>query len=134
MSPSRAAVALLAVAALALAGCASARGVVPPQDAQGRYVVKLEQNLTFNPREARIPVGGTILWVNNGTAGHDVHGYVGDPPKEDLPEFYTADASGLTRLLGPGESYAHTFPKAGTWTIWCHTHHEERMMQIVHVG
>jgi plastocyanin len=120
-------------AAVLLAGCATP-GVVPPRDAAGRYVVRMESSLVFAPAEVRVPVGATVVWVNNGTVAHDVSGYEGDPPRADRPEFFAADGQGLTRFLAPGESYEHTFTRAGTWTVWCHTHHEERMKGRVHVG
>lgn len=109
---------------------------MPPQDVQGRYVVEMTSDLMFSPSPARVPVGATVSWVNNATMPHDVAGYRGDPIETDFSEFSSSDQppQGLGRLMQPGENYNHTFSEKGTWTIWCHTHHEERMKQIIHVG
>ena len=122
---------------LPLAGCAdkAPEGVTPAMDDEGRYVIKLTNNLTFDPIEAIIPKGGTIVWVNEGPVDHDVAGYKGDPIKDDTTEFSSSHEppDGLGRLMHPGEEYTHTFTSKGAWTIWCHTHHEERMKGVVHV-
>ncbi|MFA5945055.1 MAG: plastocyanin/azurin family copper-binding protein [Candidatus Thermoplasmatota archaeon] len=122
---------------LLLAGCSQkAPGVTPPQDEQGRYVIGMASTLMFEPERARIPVGATVTWVNEATMDHDVAGYEGDPIKSDFSEFSSNDPppDGFGRLIPPGGQYNHTFTEKGTWTIWCHTHHEERMKGIVRVG
>lgn len=127
----------LLLAMLLMAGCSSPpSGTMPPQDVQGRYVVEMTSDLMFSPSPARVPVGATVSWVNNATMPHDVAGYRGDPIETDFSEFSSSDQppQGLGRLMQPGENYNHTFSEKGTWTIWCHTHHEERMKQIIHVG
>lgn len=130
--------AILAAALLALlAGCSEPeQGVTPPQDAQGRYVIEMTSQLTFEPVRAKIPAGATVIWVNNATMPHDVAGYEGDPIKSDFEDFSSGESAppGTVALIEPGGNYTHTFAKKGTWTIWCHTHHEERMKGIVHVG
>ena len=126
-------VAGLALAALILAGCASP-GVAPPKDAEGRYLVNLTSDLKFDPPEIRIPLGATVVWNNTGTVGHDVNAY--PPDNGDYPDWSSSDPApkGIGHLVAHGESVHFTFEKKGTWTIWCHTHHEERMKQVVHVG
>lgn len=119
-----------------LAGCSEPeQGVTPAQDAEGRYVIEMTSELTFEPLRAKIPVGATIIWVNNATMPHDVAGYEGDPIKSDFHDFSSGESAppGTVALIGPGGNYTHTFSGKGTWTIWCHTHHEERMKGIVHV-
>lgn len=106
----------------ALAGCGAPTGVVPQQDEEGRYVVLLTANNTFDPDDVRIPVGATVVWRGVGGT-HDVNA-------ED-DSFSSAErgrnATGYPLLIGPGEEYAHAFLEKGTWTVWCHKHHEERM-------
>ena len=128
------------LAALLLAGCSTpdvTPGVVPPTDEQGRYVIAMTSDLAFDPEVAEVPVGATVVWRNdsNGTV-HDVAGYEGDPIKEDREAFSSFDPppDGLGRAILPGESFTYTFPEAGDWTIWCHTHHEEGMKGVVRVG
>lgn len=115
------------------AGCAS--HAAPPQDLQGRFVSKMTANLTFEAPEIYIPKGGTVAWTNTGSIGHDVNAY--PPDNGDYPDWTSAEAppSGVGgRLVMHNETVQYTFQKSGEWTIWCHTHHEQRMKQIVHVG
>ena len=119
-----------------LAGCSERDlGVTPDQDEPGRYVIRMTSELTFDPANAKIPAGGTVVWMNDASTPHDVAGYKGDPIKSDSTDFGSGDDAqeGAGYLIAPGGNYTHTFPNKGTWTIWCHTHHEERMKGIVHV-
>src|SRR5688572_17660959 len=55
-----------------LAGCTATDGVVPEQDAEGRYVIRLTADDRFDPAEARVPKGATVAWVVDG-GRHDVN-------------------------------------------------------------
>ena len=128
---------LVLAAAFALAGCGDGSpGVVPPQDSEGRYVISMTSNLTFDPEVAKVPAGATVVWRNDSTVPHDVAGYEGDPIKEDVEAFssYDPPPDGLGRAITPGGSFNHTFSGSGAWTIWCHTHHEQGMKGVVRVG
>ncbi|MHB1262206.1 MAG: cupredoxin domain-containing protein, partial [Thermoplasmatota archaeon] len=103
---------LLAFALLvaALAGCGSPQdeGVVPPQDAEGRYVVSMTSSLTFVPAIAEVPAGATVVWRNDSNATlHDVAGYEGDPIEEDVEAFssFRQPPDGLGRPIAPGETF-----------------------------
>lgn len=122
---------------LMLAGCTSPpAGETPPQDAQGRFIIAMTSGLTFEPPEAKVPLGATVVWINNASVAHDVAGYRGDPIKEDREAFssFRQPPEGLGRPIEPGENFTQVFSEKGAWTIWCHTHHEERMKQVIHVG
>jgi plastocyanin len=126
-----------AVLPLLLAGCSQENaGVTPPMDDEGRYVIRMTSELTFDPARASVPSGATVVWVNEATMPHDVAGYEGDPIKSDFSDFSSSDPppGGHGALIPPGGQYNHTFAKDGPWTIWCHTHHEERMKGIILVG
>lgn len=126
----------LALVAMVLAGCNEADpGTTPPQDAEGRYVITMTSALTFEPARAKIPTGATVVWINEASMPHDVAGYEGDPIKSDFTDFSSSDPppEGQGALIQPGGSYNHTFTQKGPWTIWCHTHHEERMKGIITV-
>lgn len=119
----RALLALLLAAPMLLAGCSGPEGVVPDQDAQGRYVIHLTGDNRFDPAEARVPVGATVVWVVDGGA-HDVHADDGSFSSDDTGR---TDAEGYPLLLQPGDEWTHTFDEAGSFPYWCHTHHEYRM-------
>lgn len=115
------------VTGLAVAGCGQPSGEVPGQDGQGNHVVHLTANNRFVPDDVRVPVGATVRWLVDG-GRHDVNAEDGSFSSSERG----LDDEGYPLLLAPGESYNHTFPAKGTWTVWCHTHHEERMkMRLV---
>ena len=110
--------------------------MVPPQDADGRYLVSMTDQFTFEPDHVKVPAGATLLWTNTGrSAPHDVAGYEGDPIKDDFTRFSSTrpPPEGLGRVMQPGESWSYTFNETGTWTVWCHTHHEQGMKMVLHV-
>jgi plastocyanin len=139
MKGTGAVVAGLSFLVVALAGCGSPStpGTTPPLDDQGRYVVSLTSDLTFEPQVAQVPVGATVVWRNDseGTV-HDVAGYRGDPIAEDHEVFssFEPPPAGLGRPIPPGGSFNFTFTSPGDWTTWCHTHHEQGMKGVVQVG
>lgn len=57
-----------------------------------------------------IKVGTTITWTNQDSARHDV-----------APDIESADFP-ASKLLAKGESYSHTFTKAGTYSYHCTPH------------
>jgi plastocyanin len=124
---------------VATAGCSDQKdpGERPPQDAEGRYIIAMTSDLTFDPPIAAVPVGATVVWLNVGEATpHDVAGYRGDPIEEDREEFssFRQPPEGLGRPIGPGGNFTYTFTEEGDWTIWCHTHHEQAMKGVIRVG
>lgn len=119
----------LAVLPLALAGCGEP-GVVPDQDAEGRYVVRLTADNRFVPMDIRVPAGATVLWVVEG-GFHDVSA---DDGSFTSAKGRPLDSQGFPTLMGPGETFEHTFTGEGKWIYWCHTHHEDGMKGIVRVG
>ena len=135
--PSSLAILSVALLAIGLAGCSEdPEGVTPPQDGEGRYVIRMTDSLTFDPPMARVPAGATVVWRNDAAVDHDVAGYRGDPVEEDVEAFssYNPPPDGLGGPIGPGGEFGQEFAEAGAWTIWCHLHHEERMTGVVHVG
>lgn len=78
----------------------------------------------FEPSKVTIPVGTTVVFVNNGQALHwpasDVH-----PTHEILPGF---DAK---RGLATGETYSYTFQTKGSWSM--HDHLNPRATGIITV-
>ena len=122
---------------LALAGCSQEEpAVAPERDGQGRYVIRMTGDLTFEPRVAQVPAGATVTWVNDSPVDHDVAGYRGDPVETEFAEFSSTDPppDGWGRLVPQGGQFNRTFTEDQTWTLWCHTHHEERMKGVLRVG
>ncbi len=96
----------LLVAAIVLSGCTGSSGsdpVTPEQDDEGRYIIKMLPSNKFSPKDAQVPLGATVVWINEGgshnTQSEDGIWTSGSPTNDK------------------GEIYAHTFDEAGTITV-----------------
>jgi plastocyanin len=65
-------------------------------------------NFAFNPQEVVIPVGATVIWVNQDGAPHTATSDDGKLFKSDL--------------LSKGQSFKHTFEQAGEFAYYCELH------------
>lgn len=65
-------------------------------------------NFEFNPKEVIIPVGATVIWVNQDNAPHTA----------------TADdgARFTSEVLANGQRFTHTFTQAGVFAYFCELH------------
>ena len=81
-------------------GTANATVRIPLTDYGGN------QTPSFQPNNVTIPVGGTVNWTNQDQTGHTT----------------TSDDNLWNGGLGPGGSYARTFPTAGTFSYSCTVH------------
>lgn len=62
---------------------------------------------SFAPDEVRVPLGTTVVWVNQGQAPHTV----------------TADDGSFdSQTLRNGQRFSHTFTRAGTFAYACEFH------------
>jgi plastocyanin len=66
------------------------------------------EGIEFNPAEVRVSAGDTVTWTNDDTVGHDVTG----------DEFRSGDPGGMQN----GDTFEHTFDKAGTFDYVCTVH------------
>src|SRR5437867_3640515 len=66
--------------------------------------------MAFSPQSFRIPVGGTVTWINKDTMAHTV----------------TSNTTGLfgSSLLTPGASWSHVFAQNGTFYYHCDPHRQ----------
>lgn len=110
-------VVLTLLATMALAGCTGSGGEasVPETDAQGRYVIHLTSANRFTPADAKVPVGATVVWVNDGGV-HDVTAHDGSWSSDDTRS-----------KLQPGQSFERTFDQAGTVEYHCALHASQGM-------
>jgi plastocyanin len=66
------------------------------------------EGIKFNPAEISVKVGDTVTWTNNDSVGHDVTG----------DDFKSGDPGALQN----GDTFEHTFDKAGTFDYVCTVH------------
>ena len=83
-----------------------------PQDMMGQsttpktWKVAIE-DFYFEPADAAIQPGDTIMWVNEGNTPHTVT---------------SDDGQFDSEVLNPGESFMFTFPESGTFSYHCEIH------------
>jgi len=82
-----------------------------PQDMMGQSTPKVWsvaiEDFYFEPANAAIQPGDTIIWVNEGNEPHTVT---------------SVDGQFDSEVLNPGESFMLTFPEAGTFSYYCEIH------------
>lgn len=100
--------AILASAALLLAGCASSQAANDPASAAGANTVTMAKSYIFEPREISVTPGTAVTWVNEDNFTHTVR--IGDD---------------VVGQAAPGESFDYTFSAAGTFDYDCSLHPQD---------
>ena len=86
----------------------AAQGQVQPVAQRKDELVVPMANFVFNPQEVVIPVGTTVIWVNQDGAPHTATADDGQLFKSDL--------------LSKGQSFKHTFGAVGEFPYYCELH------------
>ena len=82
--------------------------IVPmPSDSKLVKIVANSGSNSFNPSPVEIKVGETVTWVNDDSARHSV------TSKERIFD---------SGILAEGQSFSHTFDKAGEYPYFCSPH------------
>jgi len=68
----------------------------------------------YSPSPDNIAVGRTVLWINNDNNAHTVTG--------GIPSGNTPSNGFDSGILGPGQTFKHTFDKPGTVGYYCTLH------------
>jgi plastocyanin len=100
----------------------------------------MPDDLTFEPKTARIETGETVTWTNESDIEHTVTAYEDEIPDEAAYfasggfESERAARNQVTEgLIAPGEDYEHTFDHSGTYGYFCIPHESSGMVGIVRV-
>ena len=123
---------VLAVGAIAIAGCLGGSGPSGP-------TVTMTGDLRFDPADVAIDPGQQVTWVNESGVPHTASAY-----EEGIPDEASYFASGgyeseqAVRLstsargfLERGETYSYTFDVTGTYQYFCLPHEESGMVRRV---
>jgi len=102
--------ALAAIVAAALTGCAAEDGDTNGEDAAGDGPAPMEatvqmQGSAFRPDTVAVALGGTVTWTNDDGVTHTVTGDGFDSGN-----------------LAPGDTFSQTFDEAGTYEYECTIH------------
>lgn len=116
-----------AVLGLALAPLLAGAGA-----AQQQHTVRMTPDLQFEPRVITVPVGATVVWVNDSPGM--AHSATADPERESptVPGTRALFPQGAepfdSGMMPPGSTFEHTFDVPGRYIYFCITHKEENMI------
>lgn len=100
----------------------------------------MTDDLTFEPQTATVTPGESVKWTNGGGVEHSVTAY-----EDEIPAGGAYFASGGFEseraarnhvnegLVGPDETYEHTFEQSGTYRYFCIPHESSGMVGTVRV-
>lgn len=88
-------------------------------------------DVRFQPLEVRVSTGGTVVWTNKDSMAHQVNADDGS-----FASSPTCEGATGTGCMAPGDTFAHTFPKAGRFPYHCRLHGSpgKGMTGVVTVG
>ena len=111
------AVTLFALGAIAATSCGTdstaSSGENPPAIAATIHIADGK----FEPREIDIEVGGSVMWINDDVASHDV--------KFLEPSMFSS------RVIKPAATWIQTFTSAGTYDYYCDFHNSMKGSVVV---
>jgi plastocyanin len=102
---------------------------------ENQRVIDMTDSLVFDPDEATVPPGTTVVWNNIGSIGHSVTAYEDEIPDE--AEYFASggfDSEQAARDAYPegevagGETHEHTFEVEGTYGYFCIPHETAGMV------
>jgi plastocyanin len=102
---------------------------------ENQRVIDMTDSLVFDPDDATVAPGTTVVWENVGSIGHSVTAYEDEIP--DDAEFFASggfDAEQAARQAYPegevagGETYEYTFEVEGTYGYFCIPHETAGMV------
>lgn len=114
---------LVSLLAVALAGCSgdADTDICGEQDEQGRYVVCMTNSNRFVPSTLQVPVGATVVWINQG----------GTHNTEEVDGLW---ASSVTSASQKEENHVQVFDEAGTYQYICLPHQSVGMKGTIIVS
>ena len=71
----------------------------------------------FDPRDIEIEAGGTVMWINDDIAPHDLH--------------FLAPNKLYSGVVRPGKAWIHTFAAAGNYDYYCDFHNTMKGVVVV---
>ena len=108
---------LLLVVGLLTVSCGSNATTTPEEDAPAIAATVHIKDGEFDPRAIDIEVGGSVMWINDDVAVHDLQ-FI--PPNKLF--------SGVIRPKGV---WTHTFGSAGTYLYYCDFHNTMKGSVVV---
>ena len=111
--------AILAVATITLvsASCSSKTTTASEEDAPAIAMTVHVKDGEFDPRDIDIEAGGSVMWINDDVASHDLQ--------------FLAPNKLYSGVIKPGKAWIHTFAAAGTYDYYCDFHNTMKGVVVV---
>ncbi len=116
------------LAAEAATGATSGERPGSPGAGPGRVIIRMVDNMRFEPEHTTISPGDTVIWVNDGSIPHtstDSPGTAAVPDHNLLPPGAEPWDSGI---LAAGETFEHVFTVSGEYAYLCVLHETAGML------
>ncbi|MFV2006188.1 MAG: plastocyanin/azurin family copper-binding protein [Longimicrobiales bacterium] len=107
--------------------------IAPVESHEGILVIRMSDDMAFDPERAVINVGDTVVWIQEGVLPHttsDGPGKAAVPDHALLPEGAEPWDSGL---LDPGQRFSVVFDTPGEYTYLCTIHEAAGMVGRISV-
>jgi plastocyanin len=111
--------AILAVATIAIAStaCSSKATTASEEDTPAIAMTVHVKDGEFDPRDIDIEAGGSVMWINDDVASHDLQ--------------FLAPNKLYSGVIKPGKAWVHTFAAAGTYDYYCDFHNTMKGVVVV---
>jgi plastocyanin len=112
-----AAILALATITLVSASCSSKTTTASEEDAPAIAMTVHVKDGEFDPRDIEIEAGGTVMWINDDIAPHDLH--------------FLAPNKLYSGVVKPEKAWIHTFTAAGNYDYYCDFHNTMKGVVVV---
>jgi len=112
-----AAILALATITLVSASCSSKTTTASEEDAPAIAMTVHVKDGEFDPRDIEIEAGGTVMWINDDIAPHDLH--------------FLAPNQLYSGVVRPEKAWIHTFTAAGNYDYYCDFHNTMKGVVVV---
>ncbi len=111
--------ALLAVATITFAStaCSSKTSTASEEDGPAIAMTVHINDGEFDPRDVDIEAGGTVMWINDDVASHDLQ--------------FLAPNKLYSGVIKPRQAWIHTYAAAGTYAYFCDFHNTMKGSVVV---
>jgi len=111
------AAALVVLVSLTASACSTTSNTSSSDDQPAIAATVHIKDGEFEPRETDIEIGGSVMWINDDVASHDLKFL--NPNK-----LYSG-------VMKPAASWVHTFASAGTYDYYCDFHNTMKGSVVV---
>jgi plastocyanin len=102
---------------LGTSACSSKTSTASEEDGPAIAMTVHIKDGEFDPRDVDIEAGGTVMWINDDVASHDLQ--------------FLAPNKLYSGVIKPGRAWIHTYAAAGTYDYYCDFHNTMKGVVVV---